>query len=124
MEKGGLPQVLVTWKRVLHRILQYHQSAMEQADQLRHTVEQPHTSIATQVDASKAANIQCNRAVLKSIAGGVFFCGRQCIPLRGDVKTTCHDTSVSGNLGNFLALLKLLSVHDNILHSLLEAPAM
>ena len=47
------------------------------------------------------------------------------IALRGDVKKLAmNDTSVSGNPGNFLALLKLLSIHDNVLHSHLEAPAM
>ena len=108
-----------------HERCLYHQSAMEQADQLRRTVEQPHTSIAAQVDASKAANIQRNRAVLKSIARAVLFCGRQCIALRGDVeKLAMNDTSVSGSPGNFLALLKLLAVHDDILHSHLEAPTM
>lgn len=99
-----------------HERCLYHQSAMEQADKLRCTVEQPHTSIAAQVDASKAANIQRNRAVLKSIARAVLFCGRQCTALRGDVeKFAMKDTSVSGNPGNFLALLKLLAVHDDVL---------
>ena len=49
---------------------------MEQADQPRRMVEQPHTSIAAQVDAYKAVNIQSNQAVLKSIARAVLFCGR------------------------------------------------
>ena len=85
-----------------HEQCLYHQSAMEPADQLRHTIEQPHISIAAQIDASKAANIQRNRAVLKSIARAVLLCCRQCIALRGDVeKLAMNDTSVSGNPRKF-----------------------
>ena len=35
-----------------------------------------------------------------------------------------HETPVSGNPGNFLALLRLLAVYDNVLRSHLEAPAL
>ena len=101
-----------------HERCLYHQSAMEQADRLVQTVECPQTSIVAQVDACKAANVECNRKVLKSIASAVLFCGRQCIFLRGDVeKIDMHETPVSGNPGNFLALLRLLAVHDNVLRS-------
>ena len=50
----------------------------------------------------------------------MLFCGRQCIALRGDVESL--DTPE--NPGNFLALLKLLAVHDSVLKSHLETPAM
>ena len=62
----------------------YHQSAVEQGDRLVQAVECPQTSVVAQVDACKAANIERNRKVLKSIASAVLFCGRQCIALRGD----------------------------------------
>ena len=58
--------------------------------------------------------------MLKSVASAVLYCARQCIALRGDAE----DTELPGNPGNFLALLKLLVVHDDELYSHLEAPAM
>ena len=59
--------------------------------------------------------------MLKSIASAVLFCGRQCIALRGVSEDL---DSSSGNPGNFLALLKWLATHDDVLRSHLEAPAM
>lgn len=107
-----------------HERSMYHQSALEKADHLMHTVEHPHTSIVSHVDARKATNIKRNRAVLKSIARAVLFCSRQCIALRGDTEKLTENNSSSGNPGNFLALLKLLAVHDDVLRTHLEAPAM
>ena len=103
----------------------YHQSALEQADRLRQTVEHSQSSIVAQVDACRAANITRNREVLKSIARAVLFCGRQCIALRGNgERIEMNDTFVSGNPGNFHVLLKLLAVNDDVLLSHLEALAM
>ena len=103
-----------------HEHSSYHQRAMEQADYLKRSVEQLHTTISAQINSSRAANVAQNRVVLKSIAQAVLFCGRQCIALRGDVE----ELDTPGNPGNFLALLKLLSVHDSVLKSHLETPAM
>ena len=101
-----VPQPFHVWNKKNEKVKEhercwYHQSVMEQAGQLRCTVEQPHTRIAAQVDASKAANVQRNRAMLKSIARAVLFCGRQCIALRDVEKHAMDDTSASGNPGNF-----------------------
>ena len=98
----------------------YHQKSMEQADNLKQSIEHPHTTIISHLDACKAANIECNHSVLKSMARAVLFCGRQCIALRGDSE---HLES-PGNSGNFLALLKLLAVHNSVLQSHLQAPSM
>ena len=68
-----------------HEHSTHHPKAMEQAYNLKQAVERPHTAISAQIDSSKAANIERNREVLKSIARAVLFCGRQCIALRGDV---------------------------------------
>ena len=50
----------------------------------------------------------------------MLFCGRQYIALRGNVE----NLDTPENPGNFLALLKLLAVHDSVLKSHLETPAM
>ena len=103
-----------------HEHSTHHPKAMEQADNLKQAVECPHTAISAQIDSSKAANIERNREVLKSIARAVLFCGRQCIAWRCDVE----NLDTPENPGNFLALLKLLAVHDSVLKSHLETPAM
>ena len=46
--------------------------------------------------------------MLKSIVRAILFCGRQCIALRGN----SEQLDTPGNPGNFLSLLKLLSVYD------------
>ena len=81
------------------------------ADDLKFAIEHPHTTIISRIDHHRAANIERNRLLLKSIASAVLFCGRQCIALRGDKED--HDSP--GNHGIFLALLKLLAVHDDLL---------
>ena len=103
-----------------HERSAYHQHALQQADLLKQSVEKPHTTITVQVDARKVANIQRNRVVLKSIASAILYCGKQCIALRG----SSENLDSPGNPGNFLALLKLLSMHDEELRKHLEAPAM
>ena len=80
---------------------------MEQAYNLKRAVEHPHTTISAKTYSSKAANIERNREVLKSIARAVLICGGQCIALRGGVE----NLDTPENPGNFLALLKLLAVH-------------
>ena len=96
----------------------YHQKCMQLADDLKFTIEHPHTTIISKIDHHRAANIERNRLLLKSIASAVLFCGRQCIALRGDKE----DYNSPGNHGNFLALLKLMAVHDDLLRSHLQAP--
>ena len=96
------------------------QKVMEQAYNLKQAVEHPHTTISAQIDSSKATNIEWKHDVLKTIAQAVLFCGRQCIALRGDVE----NLDTPENPGNFLALLKLLALHDSVLKSHLETPAM
>ena len=70
------------------------------------------------IDKGKAANIERNGAILKSLAPVVLFCGKQCIALRG----SSEHLDTPGNPGNFLALLKLLSQHDDVLQDHLESP--
>lgn len=62
----------------------YHQKSMESADNLKFTIEHPNNTIICKIDARKAANIERNRSLLKSIARAILYCGKQCIALRGD----------------------------------------
>ncbi|KAL7844825.1 hypothetical protein SRHO_G00233640 [Serrasalmus rhombeus] len=70
------------------------------------------------MDSAKEANIKENRHILKCVAEAVLYCGRQCIALRG----SAEQQHCSGNPGNFLALLKLLSNHNEKLKQHLEKP--
>ena len=70
---------------------------------------------------SKSWNVlETDMSHLNSIARAGLFCGGQGIALRGDVE----NLDTPENPGNFLALLKLLAVHDSVLKSHLETPAM
>ena len=68
----------------------YHQKCMELADNLKFTIEHPHTTIISTLDAHEADNIERNRSRLKSIASAVLFCGRQCIALQEIEKIMIH----------------------------------
>ena len=103
-----------------HKHLQYHQGACKKADLLVQYIEKPQRTISALVSNQRKDNIEKNRAILKSIAAAILFCGRQCIALRGD----SEKLNEPGNPGNFLALLKLLSIHDQNLQAHLESPAM
>ena len=54
---------------------------MELADNFKHTVEHPETTIIAWHDACIVANIKRNQSILKSLASAVLFYGRQCIAL-------------------------------------------
>jgi len=70
---------------------------MELADELKRRIEQPHVALPALIDKEKAANIERNRAILKSLAQVVLFCGKQCIALRG----SSEHLDTPGNPGNF-----------------------
>ena len=103
-----------------HEKTKYHQASLELSDVLIRSVEHPEMSLPAMINTKRALNITQNRAVLKSIARAVQFCGKQCIGLRGDDE----HLDMPGNPGNFLALLKLISVTDDVLRKHFESPVM
>lgn len=94
--------------RRAHEHLNYHQITCKKADLLVQRIEKPQTTISALDDNRHMANVQKNCAILQSIAAAVFFCGRQGIAQRGG----SEELNESGKLGNFLALLMMLSLHD------------
>ena len=84
------------------------------------SVENPDKTLPSLINSRRANNIVQNRAILKSVARAVLFCGKQCIALRGD----SEQLDTPGNPGNFLALLRLMAVTDGDLHQHLQSPAM
>ncbi|XP_041372656.1 uncharacterized protein LOC121385929 [Gigantopelta aegis] len=66
----------------------------------------------------KMEMIRENREILSCIVEAIVFCGRQCIALRGEAEADDQ----SGNPGNFLAILKLMSRDNEVLnHHLKDA---
>ena len=103
-----------------HQSTKYHQACMELADDLKRRIEHPQQALPVLLDQRRAENIEKNRAIVKSLARAVLFCGRQCIALRGG----SEQLDTPGNPGNFLALVRLLSEHDELLRNHLESPAL
>ncbi|XP_063750079.1 52 kDa repressor of the inhibitor of the protein kinase-like [Eleginops maclovinus] len=101
-----------------HQSKANHLVAFERAKLFRQSHENPNTRISVRMDSAKETNIKENRHILKCVAEAVLYCGRQCIALRG----SAEQQHCSGNPGNFLALLKLLSNHDEKLKQHLEKP--
>ena len=85
-----------------------------------HSIEHPECGISALLSSHKRADIKRNRAVLKFISRAILCSGKQCIARRGDEESL----SSPRNPGNFLALLKLLALHNDTLKSDMESPAM
>ena len=103
-----------------HSAMKYHKEALEEACSFIQRRKQPTVTVTSQLDAKRAENIARNRQILECIIHCILYCGRQCIPLRGDVEVV---NSV-GNPGNFLAGLKLISKYNNVLQEHLLSPAL
>ena len=103
-----------------HESSAYHHDSIVLANDLKCKIEHPEEAITAMVDKKKSTNIAKNCNILKSIIRAVLFCGLQCIALHGDAEKL--DTP--GNSENFLALLKLMAVHDLDLRTHLESPQM
>ena len=99
-----------------------HAAAFQDAELFIRTVENPQVTLPVITDKISQANIEENRHILRSIAEAVLYCGRQCIPLRGDNEGPFKGQAHSGNPGNFVALLKVLAGHDERLKAHLENP--
>ena len=103
-----------------HEKAMYHEAALKLADEFIQRYEHPETELQNQLDQRRAAIIEQNRKILKSIIRAVLFCGRQCIALRGDSEHLAE----AGNAGNLLELLRLLAINDELLHKHLNSPSM
>ena len=103
-----------------HKDKQYHRNAQIDADQFLYSVEHPEGTLPVMTECEREKRIQVKPHIVRCIAEGVLYCGRQCIALRGD-----HESlKTQGNPGNCLALLMVLGRHDKILQEHLEHPAM
>ena len=105
------------WVRYTDMIVKHaekpcHRDAMLAAKTFCDSIETPTSTIRCLFNTERSKHIQEKRNVLKVIAKAVLYCGHQCIALRGDKEKLDQP----GNPGNFLALLKLMSESDPLLH--------
>lgn len=96
-----------------HEKHHYHVDAVVAYDSFLAT-RRPPKNILAQIEREHSNTIKRNRAIIKSVAKCVHYCGRQCIALRGHRDDTTASEDV--DRGNFLALLELrVDAGDEIL---------
>ena len=108
-------------KKRKHCAREYHQKALESAEGFKSRFEKPESTLPFLLDKKKKEKFEKYKVILEKIARAVHFCGRQAIALRGHrEEMTENDPAI--NPGNFIALLKEISVNDPILKEHLEKP--
>ena len=110
-----------TWVKGIvdgHVSNRYHIDAVEAGLAFKRSIEHPEEHIDVRLSSDLLRLINENRQIIKCCAEAVLYCGRQCIALRGDNEKLDQP----GNPGNFLALLKMMSSHNDILKQHLEKP--
>ena len=96
----------------------YYRDALQSADVLKTTIENPSYRIDVIVSNTLQSRIVENKHILQQIFHAIIFLTKQGLPLRGDAEDVCSQK----NPGNFLALLKMLAESDSLLHSHLYQP--
>lgn len=102
-----------------HSKLSYHQDSVAKADSLKSTVENPSSRVDVMTNRVVQQQMKDNNHLLRQIVRAILFLARQGLALRGDKE---YNTDSKTNQGNFLALLKLFSENDPLLHSHLHSP--
>ena len=102
-----------------HKYTLYHKAAIECAVCFRQSTNHPEVSIAARISTEIFNGIKENRHILKCCANCIIYCGKQCIALHGD-----HENleKLDQNPGNFLSMLKVLTIYDPILKKHLQKP--
>ena len=101
-----------------HQQHEYHMDALAAGKALIHTVENPKHAVDNLIDNQRLQNITENQHILECMVEAVLYCAKQCIGLRGDIEKV----DSPGNPGNFIAYLKGLAKHDEILKAHLFTP--
>ena len=96
----------------------YHSRAMSASKLFVDCINKPELTLPDRFGTTRRQRRVENRHILKMIIKAILFCGKQCIALRGDHE----EMSGMGNPGNFVALLSILSEHDELLQRHLQAP--
>lgn len=104
-------------KQKCHNDTEYHKDAIFTSIGIKARFENPETSINVQIDKELKGRYNTYKHILKRIAQVIHFCGKQGIALRGHTEDTPNT-----NPGNFIALLEMFAVEDNILQDHMKKP--
>lgn len=104
-------------KQKCHNDTEYHKDAIFTSIGIKARFENPETSINAQIDKELKGRYNTYKHILKRIAQVIHFCGKQGIALRGHTEDTPNT-----NPGNFIALLEMFAVEDNILQDHMKKP--
>ena len=101
-----------------HSKLLYHREALQDAEVLKATIENPLSRIDVMSNSALQSRMTENAHILRQIVRTILFLSKQGLALRGDFE----DVHSSRNPGNFLAMLKMLAENDSTLHAHLHEP--
>ena len=96
----------------------YHRDALQLADVLKSTIENPASRVDVTLSSALRSRIEENKHILRQIVRAILFLAKQGLALRGDVENVCSNK----NPGNFLALLAMFAESDSILCNHLQKP--
>ena len=120
------PFIIIEWRKksdyiTPHATKKYHVDAWKAANDFIQKIENPQLTLSSVTQSNCEENSDRNFGILKCIIEAVLFCGRQCIAFR-----TRNESNLDGsvNPGNFLAFLKMVARHDDVLMEHLTSRAM
>ena len=101
-----------------HSKLVYHRDAVQSAEVLKTSVENPASRIDVMISSSLQSRMAENKHILRQIVRAVLFLAKQGLAFRGHKE----DIDSQKNPGNFLALLSAFAETDSVLHAHLHQP--
>ena len=101
-----------------HAKLVYHRQAVQSADILKETIDNPNSRLDVMSSSILQSNITENKHIFKQIVRAIEYLAKQGLAFRGHRERT-ESTS---NPGNFLSLLRVFSEDDDVLRTHLQKP--
>ena len=90
---------------------EYHLQCMDKAKNFVISFENPSACIPAKFDSELDKKVSENRKIVRAVAHSVLWCAKQCIALRGSGSE--NPNCETGNPGNFVSLLKFISVYSD-----------
>ena len=104
---------------ITHSSHVYHREALQSADILKSSIENPDSRVDVLLSSSLQLRIKENEHILRQIVQAILFLGKQGLAFRGDNESLAQQDN---NPGNFLALLAMLAKNDAVLQKHLLMP--
>ena len=98
--------------------VQYHITSC----QLKVRFQKPESTLPCKISKEKEAQLEKYKHILLVIAQVVHMLGKQGLPFRGHTDNFKDIQNEKNNAGNFIEILKLMSIGDPILKEYLRAP--